>query len=80
MFSFNIVFIFISILGSTLGKFTEVVISECSTSDEKCNFVRGTNATMSINFKPSEYENYIQITRPIYLSLSLSLCDDLILI
>ncbi|KYQ56007.1 Protein NPC2 like protein [Trachymyrmex zeteki] len=45
--------------GSTLGKFTEVVISECSTSDEKCNFVRGTNATMSINFKPNKDISHI---------------------
>ncbi|XP_018044971.1 PREDICTED: protein NPC2 homolog [Atta colombica] len=40
--------------GSTLGTFTKVVISECSTSDETCIFVRGTNASMSINFTPNK--------------------------
>ncbi|KAG5316369.1 PREDICTED: protein NPC2 homolog [Acromyrmex echinatior] len=40
--------------GSTLGTFTKVVISECNTSDERCIFMRGTNASMSINFTPNE--------------------------
>ncbi|XP_018362177.1 PREDICTED: protein NPC2 homolog [Trachymyrmex cornetzi] len=40
--------------GSTLGTFTKVVISECSTSDEKCIFERGTNASMSISFTPNQ--------------------------
>ncbi|XP_018348864.1 PREDICTED: protein NPC2 homolog [Trachymyrmex septentrionalis] len=40
--------------GSTLGTFTNVVISGCSTSDERCIFVRGTNASMSISFIPNK--------------------------
>ncbi|XP_019889950.1 NPC intracellular cholesterol transporter 2 homolog a isoform X4 [Ooceraea biroi] len=39
--------------GSTLGKFTEVSVSGCQTSDEKCALVRGTNASISIAFTPN---------------------------
>ncbi|XP_070160181.1 NPC intracellular cholesterol transporter 2 homolog a [Polyergus mexicanus] len=40
--------------GSTLGKFTEVSVSGCQASDEKCALVRGTNASISINFIPNK--------------------------
>jgi len=43
-------------LGSALGKFTEVSVSGCKTSNEKCILVRGTNASLSIAFTPSKYE------------------------
>jgi len=57
---FNIIDIYFhSILGSTIGKFTEVSVSGCSLSDERCVLVRGTNASISITFTPSEYENYV---------------------
>ncbi|XP_011350878.1 NPC intracellular cholesterol transporter 2 homolog a isoform X2 [Ooceraea biroi] len=42
--------------GSTLGKFTEVSVSGCQTSDEKCALVRGTNASISIAFTPSKHK------------------------
>ncbi|XP_012538993.1 NPC intracellular cholesterol transporter 2 homolog a [Monomorium pharaonis] len=40
--------------GSTLGKFTEVSVSGCPTSGEKCALVRGTNASISIKFIPNK--------------------------
>ncbi|EFN89512.1 Protein NPC2-like protein [Harpegnathos saltator] len=39
--------------GSTLGKFTNVSVSNCRTSDEKCILKRGNNATISIKFIPN---------------------------
>ncbi|XP_077261939.1 NPC intracellular cholesterol transporter 2 homolog a [Temnothorax americanus] len=40
--------------GSTLGKFTEVLVSGCKTSDEKCVLQRGANASISIKFTPNK--------------------------
>jgi len=54
---FNIIDIYF--LGSRIGKFTKVSVSGCSLSDDKCVLVRGTNASISIKFIPSEYENYV---------------------
>ncbi|KYN01737.1 Ecdysteroid-regulated 16 kDa protein [Cyphomyrmex costatus] len=40
------------------------MISGCSTSDEKCILVRGTNATMSIDFTPNK--DISQLTARVY--------------
>lgn len=44
------------ILGSKLGRFTDVSVSSCQTSDPKCTLTRGTNASIAIKFIPSKYK------------------------
>ncbi|XP_011161896.1 NPC intracellular cholesterol transporter 2 homolog a [Solenopsis invicta] len=47
--------------GSALGKFTEVSVSGCPTSKEKCILVRGTNESISIKFKPNNDISQVNI-------------------
>ncbi|XP_014482247.1 PREDICTED: protein NPC2 homolog [Dinoponera quadriceps] len=47
--------------GSTLGKFSDVSVTGCQTTDENCALKRGTNATISIKFKPNAHISQVLI-------------------
>ncbi|XP_020284432.1 protein NPC2 homolog [Pseudomyrmex gracilis] len=39
--------------GSEVGKFNEISISSCDTSEEKCSIIRGSETRVSLKFTPS---------------------------
>ncbi|KAH0948491.1 hypothetical protein HN011_002592 [Eciton burchellii] len=40
--------------GSELGKFTDITISTCDNSEEKCGFTRGVDINVSVKFIPNK--------------------------
>ncbi|KAL0128124.1 hypothetical protein PUN28_003405 [Cardiocondyla obscurior] len=62
---FNIIYAYFNVIvGSELGTFRDVSVTKCQSSDEKCNLVRNTNATISFKFTPKI--NITQVNVAVY--------------